>query len=253
MIRDLQKADMWKRMSAFIFDKILLFTLAVGVAFLLSFMLDFNTYTDIYNAREQALETQYGVDLDITEEDYNKMSEAEKSAYNSAIDALSKDQDVLYAMTMLLQLTLILATFSVMLAYIALDFIVPIILGNGQTLGKKIFGIGVMRIDGVKISPLILFIRTVLGKYTIETMVPIFIIIGLMFGTTGPIGVFVIALIFITYIVLMIKTPTRSPIHDMLAHTVCVDMSSQLIFENEQQMLEYKQNLHKEMVDKAEY
>ena len=36
MYQDLQKASLWKRISAYIFDVILLVTVAVGVAFLLS-------------------------------------------------------------------------------------------------------------------------------------------------------------------------------------------------------------------------
>jgi hypothetical protein len=33
-----------------------------------------------------------------------------------------------------------------------LEFLVPYLLKNGQTVGKKMFSLGVMRVDGVKIS-----------------------------------------------------------------------------------------------------
>lgn len=245
---------MWKRISAFLFDMIITFTVAVGFAFLLSFVLNFDAYTEQYNERREAFEEQYGVSLDVsTEDEYDKLSDEERARFDEAFDAFSTDPEANYAFTMIFQLTLILATFSIMLSYIALDFVVPLIFGNGQTLGKKMFGLGVMRVDGVRISPLILFIRTILGKFTIETMVPIYIFISMLFGAAGPIGLIVILIILITGIVLLIKTPTRSAIHDMLAHTVCVDMTSQLIFENADELLLYKQNLHKEKADNADY
>ena len=46
MISDLQKANMLKRISAYIFDFILLVTLAVGIAALLSGMLGYDDYTE---------------------------------------------------------------------------------------------------------------------------------------------------------------------------------------------------------------
>jgi hypothetical protein len=39
----------------------------------------------------------------------------------------------------------------------------------------------------------------------------------------------------------------------MLAQTVCIDMTSQAIFDTEEQMNEYKLNLHKEMAENADY
>ena len=253
MTRDLQRADVWKRISAYMFDKILLFTVIVGVAFLLSFCFDFEKYSSIQTARRAELEAEYNTSLSISEEDYNKLSEEEKARYDAAMDVFSKDEDVQYAMAMLFQFTLILATFSVMIGYIVMEFILPLIFGNGQTLGKKFFGLGVMRVDGIKITPPILFIRTVLGKYTLETMVPLMILIGLGFGVMGIVGVAVLLIIWITNVVLVIKTDTRSTVHDMLSSTVCIDLSSQMIFENEEAALAHKQRVHKEMVDRAEY
>lgn len=252
-MKDLQKGDMWKRISAYMFDKILLFTVIVGVAFLLSFLFDFDKYSAIQTERRDALEAEYGIDLSISEDEYNKLPAQQQAKYDAAMEAFSKDQDVQYAMAMLFQFTLILTTFSVMIGYILLEFVLPLVFGNGQTLGKKFFGLGVMRTDGVRITAPILFIRTVLGKYTVETMVPLMILIGLAFGVMGIVGVAVLLIVWITNIVLLIKTETRSAVHDMLASTVCIDINSQMIFESTEAAMEYKQRIHKEMADRAEY
>ena len=252
-MKDLQKGDMWKRISAYMFDKILLFTVIVGVAFLLSFLFDFDKYSAIQTERRDALEAEYGIDLSISEDEYNKLPAQQQAKYDAAMEAFSKDQDVQYAMAMLFQFTLILTTFSVMIGYILLEFVLPLVFGNGQTLGKKFFGLGVMRTDGVRITAPILFIRTVLGKYTVETMVPLMILIGLAFGVMGIVGVAVLLIVWITNIILLIKTETRSAVHDMLASTVCIDINSQMIFESAEAAMEYKQRIHKEMADRAEY
>ena len=41
--------------------------------------------------------------------------------------------------------------------------------------------------------------------------------------------------------------------HCLLSDTVVVDMSSQLIFESEQAMIDYKKKLHEEEVARAKY
>jgi uncharacterized RDD family membrane protein YckC len=135
------------------------------------------------------------------------------------------------------------------LGYVLLEFVIPLIFKNGQTVGKKIFGIAVMREDGVRISPMLLFVRTILGKYTVETMLPVFIIVMIFLGAMGIVGVVVLAAILITQIVLLIVTKARTPLHDVLSHTVTVDYASQLIFDSVEDMIAYKKKIHAEQVE----
>ena len=138
-------------------------------------------------------------------------------------------------------------------SYLISDFVIPLCFGNGQTLGKKIFGICLMRDDGVKVSPVILFIRAILGKFTVETMVPVFLVILILVGGAGFIGLLALIAIFVFDVVLMIKTKTNSTIHDMLSYTVVVDKESQLIFDTKEAMIEYKNKIHAEDADKKLY
>ena len=253
MMYDLQKADFWKRSSAFIFDKILLFVLAVGLAFLFSTALNIDTYSAQYRERHTAYSEQYGVDLSISKGEYDALPEDERATFYLAVDAFNKDETAIYATAMIFNLTLITVIFSILIAYAILEFAIPLFLKNGQTLGKKIFGVGIMRLDGVKVSAPILFIRTILGKYTIEVMVPVMILIGIRFGMFGILGLIIACLVVLTTLLMVIITKTNSPIHDMLASTVTVDMATQLIFDTPEAMLEYKQRVHAEMAEKAEY
>ena len=133
------------------------------------------------------------------------------------------------------------------------EFVIPLMLKNGQTIGKKVFGIGVMREDGVKVTAPLMFIRALLGKYTIETMVPIYLFILIQFGLMGIIAYVIIALVLITQVVAVCATHTHSAIHDKFSRTVTVDFQSQKIFDSVEEMLEYKQRIHAEIADKSDY
>jgi uncharacterized RDD family membrane protein YckC len=169
MTHDLQKASMWKRISAFLFDSILLVVIAVGVAFLLSAIFNFDGVVAERDELRQGYETSYGVDFDIEYEDYQKLTDEERKLYDDSYAKFATDPEANRLGALVVNLTLIIITFAVLIPSLLLEFMVPVLFGNGQTLGKKIFGIAVVRTDSVKISRFQLFIRAVLGKYTLET------------------------------------------------------------------------------------
>ena len=264
---DFQKANMWKRISAALFDFILICIVVVGFAFLLSTVLGFDGYNQQFEELHTSYKKQYGI---VTQEDYNNLSAEERANYfieedyailneekranydaanDAAYDALTKDSEANYLYSMIMNLTFIIVIFSILLGYVLLEFVIPLIFKNGQTVGKKIFGIAVMREDGVKISPIVLFVRTVLGKYTVETMLPILLIASIFLGLMGIVGIIVIAVMLIAQIVLLIVTKARTPLHDVLAHTVAVDAASQMIFDSTDDMIAYKKRIHAENVE----
>lgn len=253
MIYDLQKASMWKRVSAWLFDTILLSIVAVGFAFLLSTILGYDKYNDRLQTAYDRYESEYGISFDIAEEDYLALDPTQKEVYDKAYTALSEDGEALYAYNMVIYLTLIILSVGILLAYLLLEFVIPLFLKNGQTLGKKIFGICLMRNDGVRLPTLSLLVRTLLGKYTVETMVPVLILVMIFFNFLGLAGTLTILGLLILQIVVLAVTKTNSAIHDLLAGTVVVDMSSQMIFENEEAMLEYKKKIAAEAAAKTDY
>lgn len=253
MITDLQKANPLKRISAYLFDLILLLILVVGAAFLLSNLLGYDEQSDKMEALYQKYGTLYNVDLDIGVEEYNALSPEDHARYDAATEAFASDSEANYIYSLLINLTLIITTFSILIAYLVLEFAVPLLLGNGQTLGKKIFGIAVMRTDGVRVTSIFMFIRTVLGKFTVETMIPVLLAISVYFGVLDIVGVIVILGILVLQIALILSSRTRSAIHDMLSNTVTVDLASQMIFETKEEMLEYYKKLHAERAERAAY
>ncbi len=248
---DFQKANMLKRISAAIFDAIMLVIAAIGFALVLSSAFGYDSYVSQLREHYAAYEEEYEINFDVTLEEYNSMTEAEKEVYLEAEKAFSEDEAVNKVYGMLMNLTLLIVTFGILLSYLFLEFLVPLLFGNGQTMGKKVFGIGVMRVDGVRLTAVQLFVRTVLGKYTIETMVPVLIVIMIYFNVMGIFGTGIILALLLVQIVLVIATKAHTPIHDKLAATVTVDIASQMIFDTPEALLEYKQRVHAEEVGKT--
>ena len=249
---DLQKANLWKRISAALLDLILLFILAVGATLLLSYMLDYDGYAKQLEDRYTAVEREYGLSLDLTEEEYNALSEGEREAYDKALNALNEDQTAAYAYGMMINLSFLMITFSILIAYLLLEFLVPLLFGNGQTFGKKIFGIAVMQSDGVRLSSVLLFARTVLGKFAVETMVPAYIILMIFLGFLGFGGTLLIGILLAVQLFLFAFTKGHTLIHDKLSQTVTVDLASQMIFDTREELVAYKTKLHKEQIDQIE-
>lgn len=245
----IQKASIGKRIIASIFDGILLSILAVGIATLLSFAFGYDGYMDTVNGAYE----EYGIKFNFTAEEYEKLSDEQKAKYEEATKALSENQEVMYAYNMFISLTMLILTFSILLSVVAVEFAVPLMLGNGQTLGKKIFGIAVIHNETIKASNVQLFIRAVLGKFALELMIPLSIVIMIFFGTIGVISIVVLLILLAVQLICFFTSHTHALLHDTLAGTVAVDLASQRIFEDREKLLEYKKALHAEEVSKSTY
>ena len=52
--------------------------------------------------------------------------------YNAAVAEFAKDEEANYLFNMLFQLTIITITFGILIAYLLLEFVVPLLFKNGQ-------------------------------------------------------------------------------------------------------------------------
>lgn len=250
---DLQKASMSKRISAFLFDFIMLGSLIVGVGYLLSSVLHYDSYVQALTDAYDRYETSYSVDFETSRDAYLAMTPEEQDNFDAAYEALIGDKEAMANYNMVINLSMIIISISVLAGYLVLEFAVPLWLKNGQTFGKKIFGIGVMHTSGIQITPMLLFFRTILGKYTLETMVPLLLLMMIFFNTIGLLGTIILGLLLLLQIILVIATNTNSFLHDILAKTVVVDLSSQLIFKDGAALLAYKKEMHAEEVARQSY
>lgn len=250
MIFDLQKASIWKRISAFLFDFIVFGIVAVGAAFLISLIVGYTSYLD--ELKSMAMPNGMTVEQALTEG--TKMAEAELAELEAVfVEFIKTSERATYLYSMIVNLTLLIVSLGILASFLITEFTVPLLFKNGQTLGKKIFGICLMRVDGVKVTPVMMFVRTLLGKYTIETMIPLIILIMMLLGTIGIVGPIIILLISILQLAMFITSKNRSLIHDILSKTVAVDYASQMIFDTEEEMIAYKKKVHAEMAERSPY
>ena len=84
-------------------------------------------------------------------------------------------------------------------------------------------------------------------------MIPVLIIMMIFWGSIGIVGPIVLGLIGLLQIVLLIVSRTNSVIHDYLANTVTVDMSSQLIFRTTEELIAYQKRVAAEKAAKQVY
>ena len=244
MIYDLQKGSLLKRASAFLLDGILLVILITGFAFAFSAIFRYNYYADIYDAGLTRYSERFGIDFnDIMDE--SSLTDEQKAVYNDALDAMNDDGEMVHAFNMMISIIVAEISLAIVFSFMVLEFVLPLILKNGQTVGKKIFGLGVMKNNGIRIRAVSLFLRTFLGKCIIETMLPVLIVIMVFFSawsiipSIGWFGPIVIMVLFVAQVILIFGTKKHTMIHDLISDCVVVDLASQMIFDDEQARIDY--------------
>ena len=272
---DLQKATNSNRISAFLTDLIALFIVVIGISNIFANIVGYDAKSEklqaIYDEYEQqyiydAFNATFGTETGpYSNEEINKMITEDEATYLEWYNArvaeanveLNKDEEAKALYGVVVNLSIFNVMISILVGYALLEFVVPLLLKNGQTIGKKIFGIGLMRVDGLKLSPLQLAARTFLGKYTIETMIPVLVIMAMYFsalsGDLVLLGLGVVAIIIIVECILFFKSEMSQFIHDAMAMTICIDIKSQRIFETEEELIEYKERMAEENVGKTGY
>ena len=84
-------------------------------------------------------------------------------------------------------------------------------------------------------------------------MIPVLIFLMLCFGITDIVGTMIALGIALIQFVLFMFSKTRTVIHDKLAHTICVDFTTQIIFDTPEALIEYKKKRQAELAERADY
>ncbi len=250
---DMQRAGVWKRFAAWLLDLILVTILAAGFGTVLSSTMKYDEKVNQLEGLYAKYEQEYGVRFDISAEEYEKLTPDQLELYKKASDAVAADEQMGDLYNLIVHQSLIMISVGILISVLILEFVVPIAFGNGQTVGKKVFGIGLMRTDHVKVNAMQMFVRTLLGKYTIEMMFPIYILFLSFLGVMGITGTLVVAGLLLVEMILLVANKNHAQIHDLLAGTVAVDITCQKIFESEEARLEYTKRIHAEETAKKGY
>ena len=266
---ELRKIGIVRRASAWLLDAILLSVLAVGFMFLISLMCHYNAEEararEYYGAWEdyrkewaQEISEHYGFTYTAQDEEntrYTITIDGQSATLNDVLNKLENDEARDGRMTAAYEaylalpaiakvnrqyqyvhnLLFMMISVGLALGYLILEFVVPLFLKNGQTIGKKVFSICLVRPNCVKVSALAVFARTVIGKYAVEAMFPILLAFMFFFGGLG-----LLALILFVAILLL---------NAILAYTVVVDMKLQMIFASDDELNEKKALAKKQFIE----
>ena len=221
---------------------------------LLTLITGLNKHAVTMNERRNAIiaEAGYSEENDPypeNNEDINSLSEEEKERYNATEEKIRKDSDYARAQMLFINISIIIITFSILFSFLIFEFLIPLLFKNGQTLGKKVFGVAVMRADGVKLPADLLFLRAIVCKFTLETMTPVMALLAAVLLQWWAAAIILIFGMAALQIILFLFTKEHTPIHDICTYTVTVDMASQKIFNNAEEKAEYIAKIQKELAE----
>ena len=126
-----------------------------------------------------------------------------------------------------------------LLSLLIFDFIIPMILKNGQTIGKKLFAIGYVSKNEIKVKPIQLFIKFLFGDFIINSVMLIFGIYYMFWGN-GYIGLLILAIVLFGNIISFALSKNRTFLSDGIANMFPIDMQEQMLFDTVEELQKAK-------------
>ena len=244
---DFHKAKVIKRLAAYVIDLILLLIITAGVVMAMFSAMDYNTYEEKFEERCEKYGQQFGVDLSASRADQAELSEKEQEKYIDAWEALNADTEAMDAIKQKIRIELVSAMVGFFAAYVILEIMIPLILKNGQTVGKTVLGLCVMHKYHVRVGVMQIIYRTVLGKYFIETLIPVVMLILSDYGVLGTTASLVLAVIAMVQGFFVMMSQANCGIHDKLFNTVVADFNEQHIFDTLDERITFEEAYEEEM------
>ena len=247
-VSDIQKASLWKRIAAGILDLILVMILATGAAWGISALVNYDSYNSRFQQGCQDYMTRYGLP-----EEAQELTPELESLYQQANDAIAQDENAIYLFNMVISLMLLIVTGGILFAYLVAEWLIPLLLGNGQTVGKKVFSLCLIRNDGVQLNNIQLFARTILGKFAVGTMILVYTAIMLWFGQLNFVSLLLALAVLITQPICFAATRHHCLLHDLMVGTVVADYGSQKIFKSTDDLIAYQKKIAAERAARQTY
>ena len=227
---EIQKAGMGKRAGAFMVDMIL----TVILAYLLMTLL---TNVTGYNRKAEEMQSVYrryceeaGLAPELTEAEFEALPQEVQAKYQAVSEAMDEDEAAVALLNQTVRLSLLCLTLSIFIPFVIFEFVIPLFMKEGRTLGKRIFGLCVVHLNGVRMEPFSVFVRGMIGKFAIETMVPVLILVQMYYNAGSIVGAAVVLVLLAVQIILLIATGNNQALHDILPQCAVVDYQSQVIY-----------------------
>lgn len=221
-----------KRLAAFLIDIVMILVLFTGVMFVLSEIFDYEGM----NAQLEQLYIDTKVKLPDDKGVY-QFCEIKDPSCEQALKNLY-EMDIFYVLFDKVQSFLIYAPIvSIFFPLLILEFILPMIFKNGQTLGMKLFNIALISKNDIKVKPIQVFVRFLFGKFIINGIVPV---LGVMYifisDGAGITGAMLLLLFLIANFACYGVGQNKTFVPDALAGCYPIDTQEQIFFDTVEEL-----------------
>lgn len=242
----INKARLIKRIAAFFLDIVIFAVVTVGVCTLVLTITKYDSYRAELDAKYEYHGVYEPIDLSKPVEeqvtDAFCVPEAEGDACSVAWYNFNNDEEALLLLHTCTNITLATSAVGVLAGVMVAYFLIPLLLKNGQTFGKKFMRIALINREGIRLRNINLFIRCLFGIYVVELMVPFYAVLYIFSMSSGAIFALAIFLgIIVSNLFLMVGSRYGTMIHDLIGKTVVVEFDGQAIFDTVEELEKFKQ------------
>lgn len=247
---DFYKAHPLKRIAAFVIDTILLLAITLGVVAAMHSSMDYAAHEKTYEQACVKYGQQFGVDLTASRTEQSELTEEEIEIYTKAWEAFNADEEAMNAVKSMLGISLLSTAVGLFAGYVVLEVMLPLIFGNGQTIGKKLLGLCVMHKYHVRVSVMQVIYRAIVGKYFIGVMIPVAMFQLRNYGVLGTTASLVMGIIAMVQGFMVLMSQANCGIHDKLFKTVVADFNEQHIFDTMEECIAFEEAYEKELAER---
>lgn len=111
---------------------------------------------------------------------------------------------------------------GIFISFLLSEVLVPLLLKMGETIGKKIFSLSLIRLDEKRVGGGTLILRTLAGKYLMETLPVVFLSLYAFFSYSG-LCLLIAFLLVILNVSLAVFSKNHRALHDIISGTVVVE------------------------------
>ena len=252
----INKAGLIKRIAAACLDFIIFALVAVGVATLVSTIANYDGYREKLDAKyeQYGLLAEYNPTLPDEEQSNSIFCEIkeEGDACSVAWKAFYEDDEATALLHTCTNITITTVTVGLLGGSFVAYFLIPLLLKNGQSFGKKFMRIALINNDGIRVRKINLFIRWLFGVYVVELMIPFYGIIYILSGSPGAmLATGVILGIVTANLILICLTRYGMAIHDLIGKTIVVEYDGQAMFDTVEELNAYKKKEQEKNIEYA--
>lgn len=225
-----------KRIGAFILDFICIIIILVGLCLLFSVLFG-------YDQTNEALDLkyiEYGIKY-YDEENNLLITKGTDEELALLWNLFDQDAEAVHLWERIVDLSLIIPILSLTLSMLIFEFLIPLIMKHGRSIGRYVFKIGLITNEEIEVKGIHLFIRFLFGKLIINSLIPLICLLLVYLNLANFLSVMILFCILIINLAFIIFSKNHIGISDRLAKVYPCEMEGQTFFNSVEELNKKKQ------------